>query len=295
MFAYRSAARVPARLLTAINWQPILALCAIFFLCSATAQTQPALNSCSSCHADLVKHFAQVPHSKSEAITCESCHGDGKAHIDSNGDTSKTPNPAKAPAKDADAGCLTCHASQHPDFAQSAHATANIGCTSCHSIHSGKEGKLLKASQPALCYQCHVAVQAQFAEPEHHKTGDGPVQCTDCHNPHNTFQTRLQAGIAQQTSACLKCHTNLAGPWVYEHPAVKQAGCTACHTPHGGKNPKLLTLSNVNTICLQCHLPSATASDARVNAAHIPNSTTSCISCHVSIHGSNHEERFTNP
>lgn len=256
-------------------------------------------SSCTNCHADLVRHFADNPHGKSattqgSAAACESCHGDGNAHIESKGDAAKILNPAKVPAKEADAKCLSCHAAQHPNFAQSAHATANVSCTSCHAIHASKEGKQLKSSQPALCYKCHSGIEPEFSAPVHHKVDDGPVKCTACHNPHNTFETRLQAGIAQQTSACLKCHTNLAGPWVYEHPAIRQAGCSACHKPHGGNNPKLLNLANVNTICLQCHLPAAT-SNAETNAAHAPNSTRPCTGCHVSIHGSNHEDRFTNP
>ncbi len=304
MSAHRSVARlplrVPTRILPVLKCLPLLALCAIFLLFSATAQPQAASDSCSSCHADLVKHFAENPHSKSaptqqgSAVACNSCHGDGKAHAENNGDTSKILNPAKLSAKDADATCLTCHASQHPNFARSAHATANVSCTGCHSIHASKEGKLLKSSQPVLCYQCHAGIQSEFSAPVHHKVDDGPIKCTACHNPHSTFETRLQAAIAQQTSACLKCHTDLAGPWVYEHAAVKQVGCSACHTPHGGNNPKLLNLANVNTICLQCHLPSA-ISNAETDAAHTPGSTRPCTSCHVSIHGSNHEDRFTNP
>jgi DmsE family decaheme c-type cytochrome len=297
MFARLSAVRLPLH----VTMRLLLLLCAAFLMSSAKAQTDAATASCSSCHTDIVKHFSDNPHSKSStmnqgnAANCEACHGDGKAHAENNGETSKILNPAKRPARDADASCLTCHASQHSNFAPSAHAKANVSCTNCHSIHSSKEGKLLKSSQPDLCYRCHAGVQPEFSAPVHHNVDDGPIKCTACHNPHGTFETHLQSAIAQQTSACLKCHTNLAGPWVYEHAAIKQAGCTACHKPHGGSNPKLLNLANVNTICLQCHLPSATVSNAAVNVAHTPSSTRPCTGCHMSIHGSNHEDRFTNP
>lgn len=299
MIAHSFAARVVARLLPDLNWLPVLVLCIIFFQPLAPAHSQEPSSTCSTCHAEVVKHFSDSSHSKSAAhdsvIECESCHGDSKAHTQSNGDATRIVNPAKLSAKEADASCLSCHTAQHPNFARSAHATANVSCTSCHSIHAGKQEKLLKSLQPPLCYQCHAAIEAEFSAPVHHKINDGPTRCTGCHNPHNTFETRLQAGIAQQISTCLKCHTNLAGPWVYEHGAIKQAGCSACHTPHGGKNPKLLNLANVNTVCLQCHLPAATVSNAEVNAAHTPSSTRLCTSCHVSVHGSNHEDRFTIP
>jgi DmsE family decaheme c-type cytochrome len=280
---------------------PLLILCAIFSPLPVIAAAQPNAVSCAKCHASLVKDFTQSPHGDISAthggiqITCENCHGDGKAHSASNGDTSAIQNPVKLSAKDGDARCLACHSSQHPDFAQSAHATSNVGCTSCHSIHAGKEGKLLKAAQPMLCYQCHAGVEQEFSAPVHHKTDDGSIKCTICHNPHGAFEKRLQASIAQQVSGCLKCHTNLAGPWVYDHKAIRQDGCTACHTPHGGRNPKLLSMASINSTCLQCHLPSATLSDAQTNAAHTPGSTKRCTDCHASIHGSNHEGRFSRP
>jgi DmsE family decaheme c-type cytochrome len=273
----------------------------IFLPDSAMAVGQSNADSCTKCHAALVKGFTESPHGNSATahgghqVTCENCHGDGNAHASRNGDTSAIQNPARLSAKDVDARCLACHNEQHPDFAQSAHATSNVGCTNCHSIHASKEGKLLKASQPVLCYQCHAAVESEFSAPVHHKTDDGPTKCTICHNPHGAFEKRLQTAIAQQVSGCFKCHTDVAGPWVYEHKAIRQAGCTACHTPHGGSNRNLLSMASINTTCLQCHLPSATQSDAQTNAAHTPGSTKPCTDCHVSIHGSNHEDRFVHP
>jgi len=293
MLANRSAALcVSTRKMPAfVCWSLVIPGILLSF-CSGMSAAQVAVDSCGKCHAALVKGFAESPHGNASTahggvqITCENCHGDGKVHDQ---------NPAKLSAKDADARCLACHNGQHPEFAQSAHAASNIGCTSCHSVHAGKEGRLLKAAQPVLCYHCHAAVESEFSAPVHHKSDDGPIKCTICHNPHGAFEKRLQASIANQVAACLKCHTDVAGPWVYEHKAIRQAGCTACHTPHGGGNPKLLSMANINTTCLQCHLPSATRSDAQTNAAHTPGSTRPCTGCHVSIHGSNHEDRFVHP
>jgi DmsE family decaheme c-type cytochrome len=268
---------------------------------AAIARGQPPANSCATCHADLVKGFADTPHGTAAAahagsgITCANCHGDGKAHAESNGDITQIKNPARFTAQQADALCQTCHAAQHPDFARSAHARANIGCVSCHSVHAGKAGKLLKASQPALCYQCHAGVKSQFSEPVHHNVGEGAMSCTSCHDPHVVSEPQLEAFIARQNSTCFKCHTKRAGPFKYQHGAIRQVGCTACHAPHGSVNPKLLNQAEVNTICLECHLPAATVSDARVNAAHTPSSTTACTECHSSIHGSNHDQYFGAP
>lgn len=272
----------------------------VVVLVSAAAAQSPA-TSCSSCHAELIKGLAASPHGKpvnghgGNGVACDICHGDGKAHAQNNGDITLIANPARISPQPVNTLCLSCHAERHPNFARSAHAKGDVSCVSCHSIHTGKEGKLLKTAQPELCYRCHAGIKNEFAAPVHHKVDDSPVKCTACHNPHAVLQKQLQGAIEQQVSACLKCHTDLAGPWVYEHKPVKQVGCTACHTPHGGQNPKLLILANVNTICLECHLPSATLDDEQTNAAHTPNSKKPCTDCHISIHGSNYENRFVHP
>jgi DmsE family decaheme c-type cytochrome len=274
--------------------------CASLLQAFSIAQRPAAATSCSNCHAALMNSFQTTRHGKVSTahpagISCESCHGDGKSHADSNGDPSRVQNPAKLNVRDADALCLGCHSASHPYFGQSAHANANVGCANCHSVHSAKAENLLKAPQPTLCFQCHTGIESEFSAPVHHKVDDGPVKCSVCHDPHAIFQRQLQAAIAQDVSACLKCHTELAGPYIYQHKAVMQAGCSACHTPHGGKTPKLLTLANVNAICLQCHLPPATLDDAETNAAHAPSSSKPCTDCHVAIHGSSHDNRFMAP
>ena len=54
-------------------------------------------------------------------------------------------------------------------------------------------------------------------------------------------------------AVCYKCHVDKQGPFVYEHVPVKTEGCSSCHTPHGSTNPRLLKVSLVNMLCLQCH------------------------------------------
>ena len=57
--------------------------------------------TCATCHEEVGKKFAENPHSKmvqmhgGNGVTCENCHGAGKAHVDGGGDTSKIFNPAK--------------------------------------------------------------------------------------------------------------------------------------------------------------------------------------------------------
>jgi DmsE family decaheme c-type cytochrome len=251
--------------------------------------------TCAACHEEVVKGFASNPHTAmaqmhgKNGVTCENCHKAGKAHADS-ADPTKIFNPAKATAKEVDAQCLECHHGRHSNFEKSGHGEGNVSCVGCHSIHGGEDREqLLKVAQPALCFQCHADVKPQFAMPFHHRVEEGVMTCSDCHDPHGTFSRKGLRASAQQDAVCTKCHTETAGPFVYEHAVVKTEGCVACHTPHGGPNPRLLNRANINTICLQCHSPSMNFSAAEPSGpTHNQNTQyQSCTLCHSEIHGSN--------
>lgn len=276
---------------------------------AATAATKDATPNafvggdvCATCHEEVSKKFAGNAHTKLAAqhgaagVNCEGCHGPGGAHVAGGGDITKIFNPAEATAKEVDNKCLGCHQGKHANFERSAHGEGNVSCLGCHDIHGSKEASLLKAPQPMLCYQCHTDVKPQFSMPFHHKVDEGLVQCTDCHDPHGTFEKKGLKSATQQDAVCVKCHTETAGPWVYEHNVVKTEGCVACHTPHGGPNPRLLNRANVNTICLQCHSPSPNfTTSAPLGPAHNQAAQyQSCTICHAAIHGSNTSGVFFN-
>lgn len=260
-------------------------------------------DTCATCHEEVAKGFANNPHAKlaemhgGAGVTCESCHGAGKAHVEGGGDISKIFNPAKGTAKEVDQTCLGCHQGKHANFERSAHGEGNVSCIGCHSVHASTTSEhLLKAAEPVLCFQCHTDVKPQFSMPFHHKVEEGLVKCSDCHDPHGTFGQKSLRSSTQQDAVCTKCHTETAGPFVYEHAVVKTEGCTACHTPHGGPNPRLLNRANVDTICLQCHSPSPNfTTNPPMGPAH--NQAVqyqSCTICHTSIHGSNVSADFFN-
>jgi DmsE family decaheme c-type cytochrome len=261
--------------------------------------------TCATCHEEVATKFtATNPHSKlalehgKNGITCENCHGAGKAHVEGGGDTSKIFNPAKATAKEVDARCLGCHNGKHQNFERSPHGEANVSCLGCHSVHaSAVPEHLLKAEQPKLCYQCHTDIKPQFSMPFHHKVNEGLVSCSDCHDVHGSFEKKSLKSAAQQDAVCVKCHTETAGPFVYEHAVVKTEGCSSCHFPHGGPNPRLLNRANVNTLCLQCHSPSNNfTTGVPIGPAHNQAAQyQSCTICHTSIHGSNVSAVFFNP
>jgi DmsE family decaheme c-type cytochrome len=252
--------------------------------------------TCANCHDEQAKKFDSNPHSRlaqahgGKGVTCESCHGPGKAHSE-DGDAAKIFNPGKATQKQADATCLGCHAGQHANFDRSAHAKANVGCTTCHSVHTSvNQEQLLKVDQPKLCFQCHTDVKPAFDMPFHHKVNEGLIKCSDCHDAHGTMNKTNLRSTADQNAVCTRCHSETRGPFVFEHAAVKTEGCVGCHTPHGSQNARLLNMPSITTLCNQCHSPVASSTVHGMSAGS--QELTPCISCHVQIHGSNVNPAF---
>jgi predicted CXXCH cytochrome family protein len=287
-------------------------------------------------HARLEKE----PSWKGKVVGCEACHGPGKAHVEFMSDDANVADFRKDPAhmdariialkklstKDASETCLSCHAGkeEHNNFRRGEHWRNDVGCTDCHSAHDPDPGppqaqslvypaitsgdkkpdssvtKMLRASEVQLCLKCHTEQRAQFNMPFHHKVMEGIMKCSDCHNPHGGFelkQTRLALG---SDAACVKCHNDKLGPFVYEHAPLKTEGCTVCHSPHGSSNSRLLTRPKVFQLCIECHTNAHAISVPDAEGA--PNTPTfhnlglsrfqNCTTCHVMIHGSNSHPFF---
>lgn len=267
-------------------------------------------DTCKTCHEDLYnKEFANTPHAKTLLDTrkgpawhgCEACHGPGKAHVEGGGDVTKIINFKNLKPEDASKRCLTCHgeSNEHANFLRSPHLENGVGCTSCHDPHRPKSQQfLLTATAPQLCYQCHNEVRAEFTRPYRHRINAGLIQCSDCHNVHGGYLPRQLRTTAAQEQVCLKCHREKKGPFVFEHLPVKTEGCVSCHVPHGSTNPRLLKVSQVNLLCLQCHTLafSNVPSQPPIGPAHNQaQKYQACTMCHAFIHGSNFSEVFFKP
>jgi len=253
--------------------------------------------TCKTCHEDVFKkQFENTPHYKTTlkgGRGCESCHGPGSAHVDGGGDVSKIIGFKGLSREESSKRCLSCHGEgrEQAHFSDSTHAASDVGCLDCHSPHHAKEGEhLLVTSQSQLCFGCHASAKADFAKPFHHRVEEGLVQCSDCHNVHGTMALRQVRSEPNGDAACYRCHTDKQGPFVYEHVPVKTEGCTSCHTPHGSTNPRLLRVSLVNLLCLQCH---TAPTQGPIGPVHNQSQKyQACTMCHEAIHGSNFSAVF---
>jgi DmsE family decaheme c-type cytochrome len=252
---------------------------------------------CETCHADRVAEFTLNPHAVLDTkelakkagaeYSCASCHTDSEAHLKDPGKGTNFAFKTTDLAKTKTQVCQTCHRNTHPQFFASPHAKAGMDCTSCHSIHSGNPARSLLETENSseTCRSCHAEAFAKFDLNEHHRLKEGILECTTCHNPHES-QTRARlAGFKQ--AACLKCHTDKQGPYVFEHGSVLVEGCVACHEPHGSVNRHMLTYQKVANLCFSCHAV-APSFHSRFTA------DTDCTSCHSAIHGSNNSPVFLN-
>ena len=312
-----------------------IAVLLLYFICAAAAQT-PAQNAtpqttatptvsgyvgsnvCQGCHANIWLNFYKNPHYKSiasgkestERTGCEGCHGPARAHVAAGGGKTTITHAFSLMTPDQVLNdCLSCHARDFSkaNIRRSEHTIHDVACNNCHSIHHSPTPKYLLAKQQhELCYTCHATVRAQFDMPSKHRVNEGFMECSDCHNPHGTFnptwamgqRPRMVDQALTNEEACLKCHVDKRGPWVYEHPSVFIEGCDICHQPHGAMNAKLLRRPVVFTICLECH--NGSGSGTRGQGVDLQSSRHNlldpkfqkCTTCHVRIHGSNADQFF---
>ena len=265
--------------------------------------------------------FVEDPSLPVDKRGCQGCHGPGSghlAHVASDDALTYIFSYANASPKEVALACLRCHDDvmtvRHWD--RTAHARGKVSCISCHSIHqdghpkdftaTGKAPKgpifiaaaeprrLLKADQATLCGSCHTREVNQFRQNFHHPVPEGRMVCSDCHlvhpqsagtkadaDPRSTNQAET-IGMYSNRQACVSCHAEVAGPFVYQHdPAEGLTGeaCLECHNPHGSQNPKMLKLFS-RGLCTQCH--------SEMMTSHNPGQTCWQSGCHVGIHGSDH-------
>jgi len=279
---------------------------------TASAQENEAhyvgAQACQKCHAEEWDAFQHNPHHMAEIdpklvgerVGCEACHGPGSLHVAADGQEdapgfATMRNLKKMKPDESSAVCQSCHkAGEQFYWDQSNHARNDVRCTDCHSIHAAKsedQSELLVAKKTSdLCVTCHLDKRAALEHTAQMPLREGSMSCIDCHNPHGS-QGPHMIRAASNVELCVTCHTDKRGPFLYEHPPVRE-NCVTCHQPHGSNNDKVLA-GKRPYLCQRCHVtsrhpstlydvPDLTASGANkiVNR--------SCTNCHSQIHGSNH-------
>jgi DmsE family decaheme c-type cytochrome len=204
--------------------------------------------------------------------------------------------------------CLTCHTGT-PTAAwhSTVHHLQGIRCTDCHDPHPNTHVQQhvdirhtnirrpqrlpMSVNDPDTCYTCHPQIYAQTLMPSHHPIFEGKMVCGSCHDPHGQALGLLTE--PQLNLVCYKCHSEVQGPFVYEHPPVTQ-DCSICHEPHGTVQNNLLR-QPPTFLCMRCHSGHRTGPTFH-DSKLLPDIGTSpqlqkafftdCTQCHSQVHGS---------
>jgi len=260
---------------------------------------------CLECHSEIGEVFATGLHGQvathelpNGVVTgCESCHGPGSLHAETN-----APEDIVAAGADASLAsrlCVQCHrTAEYTMFEGSVHGMSDVACGTCHVIHGEQRQSLLQKGALEVCRSCHEDVVARLSMPSHHPLREGLMTCFDCHAPHYDGYRGLTASDSPN-DLCFACHSDKQGPFVFEHSPVIE-DCATCHDSHGSIANNLLT-SNEPFLCLQCHQAHFHATldgsigdfesiDGYAGMSHSQSAKrafmTKCTQCHTEIHGS---------
>jgi DmsE family decaheme c-type cytochrome len=274
---------------------------------TTSAYSANGADTCLGCHAtpNIVGIF-RTPHAQQNddrgpfghgGLQCEACHGPGGAHVKAGGGPpagmivfgAKSATPVLA----QNANCLGCHQNNAAhEWATSAHSTADVACASCHTLHTVKDPMAVAATQIEVCTSCHQAQHTDLFKPSHHPLREGKMGCTACHAPHGSS---APAALVKNTvtETCTSCHTELRGPFLWEHQPVAE-DCGNCHEPHGSVQPAMLKL-RPPFLCQTCHEgaghPSIANTPQGLAGGRGPSTFLvggGCVNCHSQVHGSNH-------
>jgi DmsE family decaheme c-type cytochrome len=196
--------------------------------------------------------------------------------------------------------CQACHEkATGPAFARTKHSQADQSCENCHQnvgehAQAQAEGrsdgpdpslkKLTASSVNARCLTCHEKdQQANWHSSMHDRRN---VACTSCHSVHSSRSAQALLQTTTSSDTCFGCHkSERAKSLRTSHHPVREGkmGCTSCHNPHDGSNPKQLRADSTNELCYTCH----TEKRGPFLHEHAP-VREDCTACH-DPHGSNHE------
>jgi hypothetical protein len=188
----------------------------------------PALPSepgCLRCHMSEVQHtvsgslnrYPGLPFLQT-GITCERCHGDTNAHVQTAGKAAVV-NPSRLTAERRDSVCLNCHLEGDVSVERAGRSSLDY-----------KPGERISEYLSFFVFERKdslsrgVSEVEQFAQSQCKRASGERMSCTSCHHPHESPGTAER--VAYYRAKCLVCHSALGQTHHAETP-----DCSSCHMP----------------------------------------------------------------
>jgi DmsE family decaheme c-type cytochrome len=262
---------------------------------------------CLKCHDDEVGSMLGTRHAvKADARTpwgtgkaCQACHGESTEHIRNTKVPPTVLFKRSTPAEERNAPCLACHqGGDRMHWAGSSHARNDVACSDCHNPHKLVDQVRVAQTQAGVCFDCHKDKRAASLRASTHPIRTGAMPCSSCHQPHGSVgeHNLIKTSV---NDTCYTCHAEKRGPFLWEHPPARE-DCSNCHDPHG-TNATPMLVTRPPFLCQQCH-ESPFHTSTNYSGNNLPPNLgadkmlgSSCVNCHVKVHGSNHPAgaRFT--
>ncbi len=224
------------------KWQPYTAKSDWWYPQHPDWKTRSNFKLCAGCHSTGSEVSTQTWTELN--ITCESCHGPGKAHA-AKPTLTNIVNPARLSTERAIEVCLACHKAGKPNVPDYAWAVGYQPGKKLADFWHGFEPE--QGKQTAEFWGNGTAhknrVQGNtFSHSVMHARG---LQCSNCHDSHGSRNCSMTIKSAKTNALCLSCHGpgKNVGPHYatiseHTHHAATSTGsqCINCHMAKTGEN-----------------------------------------------------------
>lgn len=235
--------------------------------------------------------FCHIPHSSARTPLWN--RYDPSTYSTGNLYTSSTLNATMGQPDGASLKCLSCHDGTIAlGHVTSRSTDISFGSTTTMPTGRTNLGTDLKDDHPiSFVYNSAlVTADSKLNNPATLSNGvkldaNSKMQCTSCHNPHYSTNTKFLVATNQTSTLCLVCHYDVnwansthktstatwngsgTDPWQHtEYTTVSQNACENCHNTHqAGGAKRLLNSSTEENNCLPCHSGTVAASGKRID------------------------------
>ncbi|MBC7526032.1 MAG: cytochrome C [Chthonomonadaceae bacterium] len=223
------------------KWQPYTGKADWWYPLHPDWKTRSNFKLCAGCHSTGVDTKTQTW--KELNITCESCHGPGKAHSLKPA-VENIVNPARLSTERSVEVCLSCHQAGKPGGDELAWPA---GFSPGKKLADYWKGFAPEGKQTSEFWTNGTAhknrVQGNtFLQSKMHFAG---LQCSSCHDSHGSRHTSMTLKSATTNALCLTCHgpgkqvgPNYVSITEHTHHAPNSTGsqCISCHMAKTGEN-----------------------------------------------------------